>query len=166
MNINDYRRAVDHLVPSSELKERIMEHKTSKRYVPVRQVVNGLLAAALALVCLFTVAFAASPELRTAVLSFFHMEERKQVPSGSGSQTGPDISHAEIGELVKAQYIRLDSRRYNYSIGLLNELTWSEDCRTLLDYKFWDAKDNELVPVEISMETTDWSSRKLVASNK
>ena len=154
MNINDYRRAMDRIIPDQELKERIMNGaKPQKRYIPARRVLNGLLAAALALACLFTVALAASPELRTAVLSFFHMEEREQVPSGSGTISEPDISQAEIGELVKAQYIRLDSFRYGYSGGgLLNELTWSEDYRTLETAKFWEIKDNELVPVEIDMK--------------
>lgn len=159
MNINDYRRAMDRLVPDEELKERIMERKNTKRYISPRRVVNGLLAAALTAACLVTVAFAASPELRTAVLSFFRVEEHEQVPvpGPSGSQAGPDISQADIGELVKAQYIRLDSHtRYGYSGGLLNNLTWDEDYRyhTLLDAKFWEPRGNELVPVQVDMQTS------------
>lgn len=153
MNINDYRRAMDQLVPDPELKERIMMQKNTKKYIPVRRVVNGVLAAALTAACLFTVALAASPELRTAVLSFFRMEEREQVPSGSAKPNGPNVSNAEIGELVKAQYIKMDSYRYGYSAGLLNNLTWSEDWKTLLDYKFWEVRDNELIPVEVDMQT-------------
>ena len=76
MNINDYRRAMDQLVPDPELKERIMMQKRTRNYVPVRRAVKGILAAALAVACLLTAALAASPELRTAVLSFFRMEER------------------------------------------------------------------------------------------
>ena len=154
MNINDYRRAMDRIVPDAALKERIMNQKnTKKKYIPVRRVVNGVLAAALAVACLFTVALAASPELRTAVLSFFRMEEREQVPNSSAGPDGPDISNAEIGALVKAQYIKMDSYRYGYSSGLLNNLTWSEDWKTLLDYKFWEVRDNELIPVEVDMQT-------------
>ena len=157
MNINDYRRAMDRIAPAPELKERIMMNQNTKKRIPVRRVVNGLLAAALALACLFTAALAASPQLRTAVLSLFRMEEHEQVPNGdqSGGQSGPDVSRAEIGELVKAQYIRLDNHVwYGYDGGLLNSLTWSEDRRTLLDAKFWEAQDNELVPVQVDMRAS------------
>lgn len=157
MNINDYRKAMDQIIPNHALKERIMSQKTSqKRYIPVRRIFTGALAAVLALVCLFTAALAASPELRTAVLSFFHMEEREQVPGkepGTG-QTEPGVSQAEIGELVKAQYIRVDGYNYQYSGGgLLSSLTWSEDGRTLLEAKFWEVKDNEVVPTEVDLRT-------------
>lgn len=154
MNINDYRRAMDRIVPDAALKERIMNQKnTKKKYTPARRVFTVALAAALSVTCLATVAFAASPELRTAVLSFFRMEEREQVPNSSAKPEGPDISKADIGELVKAQYIKMDSYRYGYSFGLLNDLTWSEDWKTLLDYKFWEVKDNELISVEVDMQT-------------
>ena len=155
MNINDYRRGMDRIAPDPKLKERIMRQKNTKRnYLSPRRAVNGLLAAALAMACLFTVALAASPELRTAVLSFFRMEEREQVPSSSVSPGGPDISNAEIGQLVKAQYIRMDSYRYGFSNGLLTDLTWDEDWKILLDAKFWEPKNGELVPVEVDMHTS------------
>ena len=155
MNINDYRRAMDRLIPDAALKERIMNQKnTKKKYTPARRVFTIALAAALSVTCLASVAFAASPELRTAVLSFFRMEEREQVPSGSVSPDGPDISNAELGELVKAQYIKMDSYRYGYSNGLLNHLTWDEDHKVLLDAKFWEVRDSELIPVEVDMHTS------------
>ena len=114
MNINDYRKAMDHVIPNHELKERIMNKKTSqKRYIPVRRVLACALAAVLTLTCLFTIALAASPELRTAVLSFFRIEEQEQVPSDSRASSEPGISQTDIGELVKAQYIKMD-RHYGY----------------------------------------------------
>lgn len=153
MNINDYRRAMDQIVPDAALKERIMnQNNTKKRYIPVRRTVNVLLAAALTAACLFTAAFAASPKFRTAVLSFFRMEEREQLPNQSGAVSEPDISNAEIGELVKAQYIKMD-KYYGYSAGLLHDLTWSEDRKALLDAKFWEVRDSELIPVEVDMQT-------------
>ena len=153
MNINDYRRAVDRIAPAPALKQRIMDSTPpQRRRTPVRRAVKTALAAALVLACLLTAALAASPELRTAVLSFLHMEEHEQVPSGPGSSF--DISQAEIGTLVQAQYIRLDSRRYGFSCGLLTDLTWSEDYRTLLDAKFWEINDSELVPVQVDMQTS------------
>lgn len=156
MNMNDYRRAMDRVVPDPELKERIMNQKP-KKHIPARRVVRYLLAAALALACLFTAALAASPELRTAVLSFFRMEEHEQAPNWDqiGSQNGPGISQAEIGELVKAQYIRLASLQTRYcGGGLFSDQTWSEDYHTLLDARFWEVRDNELVPVQVDMQTS------------
>ena len=154
MNINDYRRGMDHITPAPELKERIMNHTSRTKHLPVRRAVNLLLAAALALACLCTMALAASPELRTAVLSFFRMEEREQVPNSGANPEGPDISQAEIGQLVKAQYIKMDSFRYGYSVGLLSDLTWSDNWKTLVDAKFWEVRDNELSPVEVDMQTS------------
>ena len=158
MNIDDYRRGMDRIAPSLELKERIMMQRTDrKRFVPVRQVARGVLAAALTVACLATVAFAASPELRTAVLSFFHMEEREQVPNSSAKPEGPDISQTEIGQLVKAQYIKMEQntfgRGYNYFAGLFADLTWSEDQRTLLSAQFVEIQDGQLVPIEVEMNT-------------
>lgn len=153
MNINNYRKAMDHIIPNHELKERIMSKGTpQKQYFPVRRVFTYALAAVLTLACLFTVALAASPELRMAVLSFFHIEEPEQIPSESGPVITPDVSQAEIGELVKAQYIKMD-QYYDLSGDLLTDLTWNEDRRVLLDAKFWEVRDNEIVPIDIDLHT-------------
>ena len=151
MNINDYRRAMDRLAPDAKLKERIM-NQTKRKHSPARRMFTVALAAALSAACLVTAALAASPELRTAVLSFFRMEEREQVPNSSADPEGPDVSNAEIGELVKAQYIKMD-KHYGMSGSLLTDLTWSEDRKVLQDAKFWEIKDNELIPVEVDMQT-------------
>ncbi len=158
MNINDYRRAMDRIGPAPELKERIMNQKnTKKKYTPARRVFTVALAAVLSITCLATVAFAASPELRAAVLSFFHMEEWEQVPNSSASPDGPGISRAEIGGSVKAQYIKMEQntfgRGYNYFSGLLADLEWSEDHRTLLSAEFVEIQDGQLVPIEVEMNT-------------
>ena len=152
MNINDYRRAMDKVAPDAALKERIMNQK-KKTYRPARRVLTVALAAALTAACLLTAAFAASPEFRTAVLSFLHMEEREQVPNQGGATSQPDISHAEIGELVRAQYIKMDDY-YGLSGDLLHDLTWNDDRTELLDYKFWEIQDNELIPVQVDMNTS------------
>lgn len=168
MNINDYRKAMDHINPSNELKERIMHKKTThRRYAPVHRVLASTLTAVLMLTCVTTVALAASPELRRAVLSFFRIEEREQVPGQTDINPSdinqsdvdqpydnqPDISQTEIGSLVKAQYIKMD-QRYGLSGGLLNNLTWSDDGRTLLEAEFWEIKDNNLVPVQVDMQAS------------
>lgn len=156
MNMNDYRRAMDRVVPNNKLKERIM-NQPKKKYTPIRRVFTLALAAALTATCLATAAFAASPELRTAVLSFFHMEEREQVPNSGAAPEGPDISQAEIGQLVKAQYIKMEQntfgRGYNYLAGLFADLEWSEDCRTLLSAEFVEIQNGELAPVQVEMNT-------------
>ena len=156
MNMNDYRRAMDRVVPNNELKERIM-NQPKKKYTPIRRVFTLALAAALTATCLATAAFAASPALRTAVLSFFHMEEREQVPNSGAAPEGPDISQAEIGQLVKAQYIKMEQntfgRGYNYLAGLFADLEWSEDCRTLLSAEFVEIQNGELAPVQVEMNT-------------
>lgn len=168
MNINDYRKAMDHISPSNELKERIMHKKTThRRYAPVHRVLASTLTAVLMLTCVTTVALAASPELRRAVLSFFRIEEREQVPGQTDINPSdinqpdvdqpydnqPDISQTEIGSLVKAQYIKMD-QRYGLSGGLLNNLTWSDDGWTLLEAGFWEIKDNNLVPVQVDMQAS------------
>lgn len=153
MNINDYRMAMDHVIPPDSLKARVMSQKTlEKQPFPVRRALAYALAAALTLTCLFTAALAASPELRTAVLSFFHMAEREEMPSPSEATGTPDISQAEIGALVKAQYINMD-QYYGLSGDLLTDLSWSEDWRTLVDANFWAVRDNELVPAEVDLHT-------------
>lgn len=128
-------------------------NQKKKTYRPARRVLTVALAAALTAACLLTAAFAASPEFRTAVLSFLHMEEREQVPNQGGATSQPDISHAEIGELVRAQYIKMDDY-YGLSGDLLHDLTWNDDRTELLDYKFWEIQDNELIPVQVDMNTS------------
>ena len=168
MNINDYRKAMDHIVPNNELKERIIHKETSqRRYIPVYRILASTLMVFLMLTCVTSVALAASPELRMAVLSFFRIEEREQVP-GQTDIDQPDISQpdisqpadisqveisqVEIGNLVEAQYIKMD-QNYGHSGSLLNDLTWSDDRRTLLEAKFWEIEDNNLIPVQVDMQT-------------
>lgn len=158
MNINHYRGAMDRITPDAELKERIMKQTDQNHTrVPARRVLAGALAAALAVACLITAAFAASPELRAAVMSFLRIEEHEQVPSSSVSPEGPDISQTEIGASVKAQYIKMEQntfgRGYNYFSGLLADLEWSEDHRTLLSAEFVEIQDGQLVPIQAEMNT-------------
>ena len=129
-------------------------NQTKKKYIPIRRPLTVALAAALTAACLLTAAFAASPEFRTAVLSFFHMEEREQLPDQTTPPPdGPDVSQADIGQLVKAQYIKMD-KYYGLSGDLLHDLTWNDDQTVLLDYKFWEIQDNELIPVQVDMNTS------------
>lgn len=141
--------------PPNSWRMPIMNMNTpQKRYISTRRVFAYALAAVMTLTCLGTVALAASPELRAAVLAFFHMEEKEQIPSPSTSvpPEEPNITQADIGQLVKAKYIEMD-HQYGLSGDLLNDFIWSEDGRTLLDAKFWEVKDNELIPLEVELHT-------------
>ena len=130
MNINDYRKAMDHISPSNELKERIMHKKTThRRYAPVHRVLASTLTAVLMLTCVTTVALAASPELRRAVLSFFRIEEREQVPGQ------PDINPSDINQPDVNQ-------------------PYDNQPETLLEAGFWEIKDNNLVPVQVDMQAS------------
>lgn len=130
MNIIDYRKAMDHISPSNELKERIMHKKTThRRYAPVHRVLASTLIAVLMLTCVTTVALAASPELRRAVLSFFRIEEREQVPGQ------PDINPSDINQPDVNQ-------------------PYDNQPETLLEAGFWEIKDNNLVPVQVDMRTS------------
>jgi len=130
LNIIDYRKAMDHISPSNELKERIMHKKTThRRYAPVHRVLASTLIAVLMLNCVTTVALAASPELRRAVLSFFRIEEREQVPGQ------PDINPSDINQPDVNQ-------------------PYDNQPETLLEAGFWEIKDNNLVPVQVDMRTS------------
>lgn len=154
MKMTDYCRGMDKLTPGDQLRERILalSAPAGRRAASPRRVLRWALAAALALVCLFSAALAVSPELRGAVLSFFRMEEREQLPDPSPAPEGPAVSQAEIGTLAKAQYIQMEGYQ-TLSGDLLRDLTWSEDGRTLEEAKFREVRDSELVPVEVELHT-------------
>ena len=84
MNLEEYKGALDRLAPAPDLKDRIRD--TLDASAPLsrpRRRRAGLtaLAAAAAVACTFLVAMTASPELRTAVLTLFRLEEAEQVPA-------------------------------------------------------------------------------------
>lgn len=156
MKQQDYRRVLDGVVPGPALKGRIAARlrEPAPRGRLTRRPLAWALAAALTLACLTTAAVAASPTLREAVLTLFRVEEREQLPQVSGrAPAEPDVTQAEIGSLVKAQYIRTDGY-YGYACGLLHKLTWDEAGRELLEASFWSMEDGVLVPAEVDMRTT------------
>ena len=88
MNLEEYKGALDRLAPAPDLKDRIRD--TLDAPAPLsrpRRRRAGLtaLAAAAAVSCTFLAAMAASPQLRTAVLTLFRLEETEQVPAPTGS---------------------------------------------------------------------------------
>lgn len=86
MTRDDYRRAAGSFEPDASLKHRIasaLEQPPRRSVRPLRRALVGTLAAVLALASLTGIAMAASPEIRQAVLRFFHIDEVERVPSGA-----------------------------------------------------------------------------------
>ncbi len=126
----DYiRSAEEKLAGSGEVRP--------KRHL--RRALTALAAAALALTT-FTVALAASPELREAVLTFFRITEREQVPEPSRPEDGsrdPTVSSCEIGGAVKAVYVRLGEGRFLRRGGLLYKLEAGETAKIVRPVEYW-----------------------------
>ena len=111
MTRDDYRRAAGSFEPNASLKQRIasaLEQPARRSVRPLRRALVGTLAAVLALASLTGIAMAASPEIRQAVLRFFHIDEVEQVPSGATPLGGEALTGTEIGDRVTAWYIDMD----------------------------------------------------------
>ncbi len=154
MNRNEYQNALDQLTPDSGLKDRIEANLQAERRpvkaFPLRRGLSVALAAALVLACTVVGVLAVSPELRTLVLSFFHLEETEQVPEPAG----PGLTQAEIGP-VKAQYIALEGKRYSNGYGVLFQVDRSEEDAHILAVRFWTVADGELVALECQTTAID-----------
>ena len=111
MTRDDYRKAAGSFEPDASLKQRIasaLEQPPRRSVRPLRRALVGTLAAVLALASLTGIAMAASPEIRQAVLRFFHIDEVEQVPSGATPLGGEALTGTEIGDRVTAWYIDMD----------------------------------------------------------
>ena len=152
MNTRDYRNAMDQLNPAPDLEGRIKEQLNlpSMRQAHPRRLAGKVLAAAAAIACTFMVAMAVSPQLRAAVLTFFHLEETEQVPGPVGeAPEEPEMTQTTIDGLVEAQYIRLPNAGagYDYGVGTLFQAERADD-GTLLARHYWAAEGDQLVPLE------------------
>ena len=122
------------------------------------------LAAAVALLLsTFTVAMAANPEFRAAVLIFFHIAEVEKVPEpGPEVSGGPSVTEQVIGELVKAQYIQMDggSQFWYTDNNLLYQYKFDEELQETRPTRFWTIENGQLTPVDITMNrqeiAVDW----------
>lgn len=159
MNLDEYKGALDRLTPAPDLKDRIRDALDAP--VPLsrpRRRRAGLtaLAAAAAVACTFLVAMAASPELRTAVLTLFRLEETEQVPAPTGAgPEQPELTQSTIGQQVEAQYVRLPGLGCSYDSGLLFQAE-RDEYGAVLDVRYWAIAENELVPLETN--TTSFST--------
>ena len=150
MNTRDYRNAMDQLNPAPDLEGRIKEQLNlpPKRQAHPRRLAGKVLAAAAAIACTFMVAMAVSPQLRAAVLTFFHLEETEQVPGPVGeAPEEPEMTQTTIDDLVEAQYIRLPGLGCSYGGGVIYQAERADD-GSLLDIRYWAAEGDELVPLE------------------
>ena len=147
MTRDDYRRAAGSLEPDASLKQRIasaLEQPPRRSVRPLRRALVGTLAAVLALASLTGIAMAASPEIRQAVLRFFHIDEVEQVPSGATPLGGEALTGTEIGDRVTAWYIDMDfdgvyfpgKVRLNDDGGVDAFIDWVIDGDTLSAYEY------------------------------
>lgn len=155
MNWEEYKGALDHITPPPALRDRIRNALDAPAPVsrPRRRRAGlTVLAAAAVVACTFLVAMAASPQLRTAVLTLFRLEESEQVPvpTGGTAET-PELTQNTIGQQVEAQYIRLpDGFGWSYDSGLLFQ-TERDDYGAVLGVRYWAIAENELVPLETNI---------------
>lgn len=115
MTRNDYRAAVDSFVPGPALREHIsanLDRRPRRSARPLKRALAGTLAAVLVLASLTGIAMAASPEIRRAVLSFFHIGEVERIPAEADTPGAGPITGTDIGGRVTAWYLTLDSDEY------------------------------------------------------
>ena len=118
----------------------------------LRRALTALAAAAALALTTFTVALAASPELRETVLTFFHIAEREQVPEPGrleGGNRDPETSESEIGDVVKAVYVRLGEGRFLRRGDLLRKLEADETAQTVSPVEYWTLSVNGISRVDI-----------------
>ena len=138
---------------------------TAKRHRgALRKIFLPLAAAAVLLISTFTVAMAASPAFRAAVLTFFRISEVEKVPQpGTEASGNPSVTEKVIGELIKAQYIQMDSSfQYRYmDNNLLYQYEFDEELQAMRPARFWTVEDGQLTPVDITMNrreiSVDWN---------
>ena len=152
MTLEEYRGVLDRTLPPPDLKGRIRRALETPTARPRRRALRAALAALAAAACLLTAALAASPELRTAVLTFFRLEEPEQVP---GPDTITEDSPVAVGPgangPVEAQYIRLEGPGWQVWDGLLGQF----DGGALLNDQFYTVDDSGLVEVTTQIAEVD-----------
>lgn len=162
MNWEEYKGALDRLTPPPELKGDIQASleapATISRPQRRRRADLAALAAAAAVACTFLAAMAASPQLRTAVLTLFRLEETEQVPAPTGERPEePELTQNTIGQQVEVQYIRLPDAGSgcDYSNNTIFQVDRADD-GSILDFHYWAIAGDELVPLETN--TTHFST--------
>lgn len=160
MNLDEYKGALDRLTPAPDLKDHIRD--TLDAPAPAsrprkRRAGLAALAAAAAVACTFLVAMAASPQLRTAVLILFRLEEAEQVPAPTGGTAEtPELTQSTIGRQVEAQYISLPAGfGWSYGNGVLYQAERADD-GSILAFHYWTVGADGLIPLET--HTTEFTA--------
>lgn len=146
MTRDDYRKAVGYFEPDEGMKRRIaeaLEQQPRRRARPLRRALVGTLAAVLALASLTGIAMAASPQLREAVLRFFHITETERVPEDATVIGSQPVHGTDIGGRVTAWYLELDQGgtyypenvRLNADGSVAAFIGWNFDGETLTAYE-------------------------------
>ena len=147
MTRDDYLKAVGSFKPDEHMKSRIaakLDAGVPRLHRPLRRALVSALAAVLVLASLTGIAMAASPQLREAVLRFFHIAETERVPDDAtviGSQPMPGT---DIGGRVTAWYIDVDFDgvyfpepvRLNPDGSVAAFVDWAIDNGTLAAYEY------------------------------
>lgn len=164
MNWEEYKGALDRLTPPPELKGRIQASLEAPAPVsrPRRRAGLTALAAAAVLACTFLAAMAASPQLRTAVLTLFRLEETEQVPVPTGDwPEEPELTQGTVGQQVEVQYIHLPDAGSgcDYNNNTIFQVDRADD-GSILEVHYWAIAGNELVPLETNTTrfSTVWDS--------
>ena len=144
-------------------QNRLNGVNNTKQHRTVRRIILPLAAAVILLISTFTVAMAANQEFRSDVLAFFRIAEVENVPwLEAGTSNDPSVTLQTIGELVKAQYIRMDGEFHcGYTNNnLLYQYEYDEKLGDARPVRFWTLEDGQLVSVDIKMNrreiSVDW----------
>lgn len=111
MTRDDYLKAVGSFEPDEHMKSRIaakLDAGVPRLHRPLRRALVSALAAVLVLASLTGIAMAASPQLREAVLRFFHIAETERVPDDATVIGSQPVPGTDIGGRVTAWYIDVD----------------------------------------------------------
>lgn len=111
MTRDDYLKAVGSFKPDEHMKSRIaakLDAGVPRLHRPLRRALVSALAAVLVLASLTGIAMAASPQLREAVLRFFHITETERVPDDATVIGSQPVPGTDIGGRVTAWYIDVD----------------------------------------------------------
>lgn len=150
------------LAALGQLDEQYIEEAADRPHERKRRnwIRRGAAAAAIMLILVGTVgtAMALSPEFFQRVLAFFHMEQAETVPDHNGE--GSAITQSDIGGLVKAEYVRLESSHYASGYGTLYQVDREEN-GTIRAVRFWAVEDGALLALDTQKHsfTTMWQSK-------
>lgn len=159
MTIHEYKNAISRFVPDSFMKSRIAAgiEETAQPTRHAHRALTGVLVTAAILLCTTTAVFAASPTVRQAILSFFHIEETEQLPVPNGAAAidpdAPTVTRSDIGGQVKAQYIQADGSWYN---SFNNHVELTEE-GTVRAFCFWSVEDGALAKQEVEPQESSFS---------